>query len=179
MLKILVTDYDSNLHCLDKAVAREGLLAKLYIFGEKILDAKFCNAVVLGFVRSGELYHEEYMEEKSLCEWRLVSVEMMTCNILYRGTAPGSPIRRYLVDTWVSEPHQGYVLWPSVEVEPESLRDLVTEFLFLCGLSKRPGSDEDEGSDVCLPKESWFKAEQIFEEVCLFGSTGQVVVRLV
>lgn len=129
------------------------ILADLYLFGEKILDAKFCNAVMRGFVdsttrtenpRYGEIWfknveeggddgkeedenHHEVIYQPQYSAAELVPARIV--NAVYDGTTLGSPIRRFLVDKWVSESFTGCKLADGIQLHPRFARDLVKVFL--------------------------------------------------
>jgi hypothetical protein len=68
-----------------KALDEEILLAKMYVFGDKILDPKFCNATLRAMLRSTKRYGAPSAD---------------AVRIIYEGTATDSPVRKFLIDAW-------------------------------------------------------------------------------
>lgn len=77
------------------------VLAELYVFGEKVQDVDFKNIIIDRFIRR--------MEEpiSIVCCYPITR----TVDVIYKGTLPGSPARRLMVDThllrggsrWITE----------------------------------------------------------------------------
>lgn len=136
-----------------RAKARDHHLAKWYIFGDKILDAKFCNAVVDGFVLSAEVYHQDRKENVGDQDFGGAMVSTETCNELYASTSVGCPIRRYLVDNWVNE----CCMWPGLDeddvLHPEFARDLVQALL------PRPNRGPYHDRRGVVGRWTWYKPE--------------------
>lgn len=93
------------------------LLTDAFVFGEKIQDDHFKDAVVDAIIKSastpgkgGHLYYPG----------------AATIGRAYEGTPPGSPLRRLMVDFWVQ---YGGNEWIKTDMNREFLTDLVRELL--------------------------------------------------
>lgn len=130
----------------DKAEDLNVLLVKMYIFGEKVLDAKFCNAIIGAFVGSAEAY-SQVRPSKTAAPY------FSTVSMLFAGTAPGSPLRRYMVDIWVSEAHEGVSIPDDDdELHPDFARDLIKALL-------DQSKEGDYVSPDELPSDAWYMEE--------------------
>jgi hypothetical protein len=91
-------------------------LAKLYVFAEKVQDARTKNVVTKAFLNSVWKLHK--------CgKWS--SPHHDCVNVVYRGTAPGSPMRRLIVDIFA------YTITNPVTFEP---KDWPKEFFAELGI---------------------------------------------
>lgn len=124
-------------------------LANCYIFGEKILDAQFCNAVIRGFVDNAHAYGTNVFGGLSRMP---ASVSLDVTNHVYKHTAPGSPIRQFLVDHWISESYEGYDLDDADELHADFSRDILKSLL-----SMRRTQHWTSGKSA--PKAAWYKDE--------------------
>lgn len=127
------------------------VLAELYIFGEKILDARFCNAVMHGLVDNFTAF-ASYEDKNLTKEPRAAVLSIDICNELYEGTSSTSPVRRFLVDTWISECYDGMNLDATDDFHPEFARDLLKVIL-------QEGQAGWRRKISASRKAKWFKSE--------------------
>jgi hypothetical protein len=92
-----------------------GELGRIYVIGERMLDKTVQNAVAREFVRLAELRSPD-----KKCE--LPGPKCV--DIIYTGTSNGSPMRRMMVDFYVT---QGAINWPYHGQHPEFLGDLAQQ----------------------------------------------------
>jgi hypothetical protein len=71
-------------------------LAKAYIFGEKVMDATFRNAILLKFIETERVFR-----------WY---PEVDVAAIVYEGTTAGAPLRR-LISDWIAYNANGHAGW--------------------------------------------------------------------
>lgn len=107
-----------------KSVEVESFLADCYIFGMKILDLKFCNTVIYGFIDSAKSYGRSHKSGR-----KPKNMTIGVTNYLYEHTAPGAAIRKFLVDIWVLESHDGSNLDDEKELHSDFSRDLLKVLL--------------------------------------------------
>jgi hypothetical protein len=123
----------------EQSFAIDEFLAKLYIFGEKVLDAKFCNTIISGFVENATAYLKVDPKFAAIPDVEII-------NALYGGTAAGSPIRKFLVDICMS---QCTTLKMDEEYDPQYIRDLLQGYMKVSVTEYTAPGD--------LPTETWFK----------------------
>ena len=114
-------------------------LAKAYVFGEKVIDTTFKDAVIDCIVARA-------VETKSF-------PTSQTMNIIYRGTLDGSPARRLMVDFCVD----GAYVRPEYDAWVQSIRGFSKELLadVVVGMvQKRPS----------LNKNPWTGASHLYHE---------------
>ncbi|KAF2167902.1 hypothetical protein M409DRAFT_22049 [Zasmidium cellare ATCC 36951] len=95
-------------------------LLRLYVFGEKIQDDDFCDAVLSMLATR--------CDEKDSDERRWYPINEAV-HLLYAGTPSGSPARSFLVDMHLQH---GNIRWLEVDVKyhhPEFLLDLARQFM--------------------------------------------------
>ena len=85
------TGEDSREDCAKKAEKIFVLLAEAYVFGEKIMDFKYKNAIVRIIAKAKESY-----------VWNM-GPESVT--IIYNGTSAGCPLRRLIADSIAHQAH--------------------------------------------------------------------------
>ncbi|CZT21837.1 uncharacterized protein RCC_07704 [Ramularia collo-cygni] len=78
---------DTEGRTLNKASSYNDLLAEMYVFGEKFLNPRFCDAVMCAMCKNAQY----------------TIPDMCTIEIIYNGTNSTSPVRRYLVEYWLSQ----------------------------------------------------------------------------
>ncbi|KAF2167900.1 hypothetical protein M409DRAFT_22047 [Zasmidium cellare ATCC 36951] len=110
------------------------LLARLYCFGEKVLDDAFCNAVMANMVAG--------MDSRDVMgEFSYPTVEAI--RIVYEGTPAGSPMRRFVIEMYAQRMSKD---WASVEGAPvEFMVELVGE---MCRVRSAPGPHGPVGRRV-------------------------------
>jgi hypothetical protein len=95
-------------------------LAKLYAFGEKILDSHFQNSVNNGIVVASR---DDVNGTQIYPLGEIV-------NIIYNNTPNGSPGRRLLVDMWHDRAHAHFITeWYSSKLHHEFLEDVLLAIL--------------------------------------------------
>lgn len=138
---------------MDEMSFLELTLAHCYIFGEKVMDAKFCNEVLRGMTSLIE--HHENIPSKTTSFYKAWAPEdepFDVENTIYFSTASGSPVRRFFVDYWVNASHNGYQARETDYMHRDFARDLARSFMALHKRGKwAPFSS--------LPKAGWFKDE--------------------
>ncbi|KAF2167853.1 hypothetical protein M409DRAFT_22000 [Zasmidium cellare ATCC 36951] len=95
------------------------LLVQMYVFGEKVLDDDFCNAVLSAMLLKME-------NDDAKCIWY---PHRNAIRILYEGTSQDCPARKMMVKLYADS---GYVAWfmeDDVSDSEEFLRDLCMELL--------------------------------------------------
>ena len=94
------------------------ILAQLYVLAERLLDSKSRNRIVQEIMRLAFLM----CPTRSFCDPSPESI-----NIIYKGTMPGSPARRLLVDIHACTTQSPW--YPNdVQMDPAFLMDLVRKF---------------------------------------------------
>jgi len=96
-----------------------------FIFGEKIQDGDFKDAIIDALIASVSTVGKED-------KYWYPSGEK--ADRVYKATAPGSPLRRLLVDMHV---HHGLRGWVEDGANPEFLTDLVRDLLDVCDVSHK------------------------------------------
>lgn len=91
------------------------LLVKAYVFGEKIQDGRFKDAVIDATIKSTLIPDEDGQT------WFPGSADV---NRAYNGTPPGSPLRRLMVDFWALHGNDD---WDRKGVSKDFLLDLTGE----------------------------------------------------
>ncbi|KAM3421414.1 hypothetical protein BST61_g1808 [Cercospora zeina] len=111
-------------------------LAKLYVFGEKVQDARFSNAVLARML--------DYIDNTGFFPGECA------IQTVYEGTPVGSPVRQMFARMWVSEAEQHW--FDSTEEYPEEfMMDLAMQLIGLRGERKHASWTE--------LKDSWMKPE--------------------
>ncbi|KAK4495655.1 hypothetical protein PRZ48_012923 [Zasmidium cellare] len=141
---------EQSLRDLDE---EDALLADLYVFGEKVQDDRFCNAVMTAMA---ELMDQEFVTDGVLASR---SPGPSTVKTIYDGTPTDSPARRFLVDQYVAYGSQEWFDGNDEYLQcPEFLRDLALAQL-------RPKAvfrdDGDYVRDRCI---KWFKPPIVGKE---------------
>lgn len=95
-------------------------LAKLYVFGEKIQDASFKNAVIVAFTKR--------MWEIEAKRNRLYPMTKVV-DIIYKGTMPGSCARKLMVDVHIMSGRPQWITAISDDNNKEFLMDLCRALL--------------------------------------------------
>lgn len=95
------------------------LLAEMYVLAERMLDSRCRNRLLQEVLRLRDL------KCKTGDRWNPTHVPI---NIIYQGTAPGSPARRLLLDIHAKQAREDW--YPEdVHVDPVFLMDLLRKFL--------------------------------------------------
>lgn len=102
-----------------------GVLIDSFIFGEKIQDGDFKDAIIDALISSVSTIGKE-----DKC-WYPAGEKV---DRAYKGTPPGSPLRRLLVDMHVYHGHRD---WVKDDASPDFLVDLVRDLLDVCDVSLR------------------------------------------
>ncbi|KAI6853114.1 hypothetical protein KC323_g9428 [Hortaea werneckii] len=121
--------YNKRIFCrqpleeIEKGQEELGVLIDGFIFGEKIQDGDFKDAIIDALIASVSTIGKED-------RYWYPSGEMV--DRAYKGTPPGSPLRRLLIDMHV---HHGCRDWVEDGACPEFLIDLVRDLLNVCNVS--------------------------------------------
>lgn len=99
---------------LDDRIDQDDHLSKMYVFGEKVQDNAFCDAIMHNIARDCD-------EDCDDGRWVLGDAAIRT---LYDGTLGGSPVRRFLVDLHVARGSLDWVNADTSTYHGEFLHDL-------------------------------------------------------
>ena len=112
------------------------LLVHAFVFGEKIQDGRFKDALIDAMIKS------TLHRDKDGMRW---FPGVSTVNIAYEGTPPGSPLRRLMIDLWA---RNGGEKWARSGLDSAFLIDLVGE-LFVNQKSHFGSHPTDGGTSTC------------------------------